>query len=341
MPRVRPALRRRYPRAVLHGPRAYANVAAAVTGFAIEPNTRIGRYRVIRSLGRGGMAGVYEVEDDAGRRFALKSPIVDVNAAGEVTRRFAREANALCLLDHPNLVAAVDVFVEAGYLFLVMEKVEGPTLGQVITRDPPAARPGAKPGSEPPKHALSPRRALVTARQILDGAGHAHTRHLVHRDLKPDNILLLDMGGWERVKIIDFGIVKLVGDAASAFGASALTNTGLVVGTPAYMAPEQALGRQIDARTDLYAVGVMLFEMLTGRLPFYDADPLRLMAMHAKTRVPKLEDATGRAAWATPEMCGLVAGALIKDPKLRFPSADVMIQALDDAFYSIDHLELP
>src|SRR5215467_6909603 len=162
---------------------AYANVAA-VTGPVIDPDTRIGRYRVIRSLGRGGMAGVYEVEDPAGQRFALKAPIVDVNPSGDVTRRFAREANALRLLDHPNLVAAVDVFVEAGYLFLVMEKVEGPTLAQRMSGD---ASVGGKPG----RVALAPRRALVTARQILDGAGHAHARHLVHRDLKPDNVLLL------------------------------------------------------------------------------------------------------------------------------------------------------
>ncbi|HMG21427.1 MAG TPA: serine/threonine-protein kinase [Kofleriaceae bacterium] len=301
-------------------------------GPVIEPNTWIGRYRVIRSLGRGGMAGVYEVEDPDGKRFALKAPIVDVNASGDVTRRFAREANALRLLDHPNLVAAIDVFVDSGYLFLVMEKVEGPTLGQLLNRDAP-------PGARPVKTALSPRRALVTARQILDGAGHAHARHLVHRDIKPDNILLLDMGGWERVKIIDFGIVKLVGDAAAAFGASALTNTGLVVGTPAYMAPEQALGRPIDARTDVYAVGVILFEMLTGRLPFFDHDPLKLMAMHVKNRVPRIDDVAQRAVWATSEMCALVDGALIKDPARRFPSAEVMIQALDDAFYSIDHLD--
>jgi eukaryotic-like serine/threonine-protein kinase len=310
---------------------AYANVAAAVNGPVIEPNTRIGRYRVIRSLGRGGMAGVFEVEDPDGHRFALKAPIVDVNASGDVTRRFAREANALRLLDHPNLVAAVDVFVEAGYLFLVMEKVEGPTLAQRMSGD---AATGGKPG----RIALAPRRALVTARQILDGAGHAHARHLVHRDLKPDNVLLLDMGGWERIKIIDFGIVKLVGDAAAAFGASALTNTGLVVGTPAYMAPEQALGRQIDARTDLYAIGVMLFEMLTGRLPYHDPDPLRLMAMHAKSKVPKLDAVTQGAVWATPEVCALIAGALIKDPAHRFASAAAMIEALDTAFYSIDHL---
>jgi eukaryotic-like serine/threonine-protein kinase len=303
-----------------------------VSSLAIEPNTRIGRYRVIRSLGRGGMAGVFEVEDPDGQRFALKAPIVDVNASGDVTRRFAREANALRLLDHPNLVAAVDVFVEAGYLFLVMEKVEGPTLGHVLSREPAG-------GGRPGRGVLGPRRALVTARQILDGAGHAHARHLVHRDLKPDNILLLDMGGWERVKIIDFGIVKLVGDAAAAFGASALTNTGLVVGTPAYMAPEQALGRQIDARTDLYAIGVILFEMLTGRLPFLHDDPLKLMAMHVKSRLPKLDDVTQQAEWVTPEMCALVDGALIKDPAHRFPNAEVMIQALDDAFYSIDHID--
>ena len=302
-----------------------------MTGLAIEPNTRIGRYRVIKSLGRGGMAGVYEVEDGDGRRYALKAPIADVNGTGAVTRRFAREANALRLLDHPNLVAAVDVFVEAGFLFLVMEKVEGPTLGQVLGRPLPV-------GGKPMKQPLAPRRALVTARQLLEGVGHAHAQQLVHRDLKPENILLLDMGGWERVKIIDFGIVKLLGDAAGAYGAAALTNAGLVVGTPAYMSPEQALGREIDTRTDLYAAGVILFEMLTGRLPFHDPDPLKLMGMHAKAPVPRLDQFTQRAAWATPALCALIAGALIKDPAHRFRSAHDMIAVLDEAFYSIDHL---
>src|SRR5262245_59086066 len=290
------------------------------------------------------MAGVYEVEDDAGQRFALKSPLVDVNASGDVTRRFAREANALRLLDHPNLVAAIDVFVEAGYLFLVMEKVEGATLTQALMPAPPPTerRPPSGERRTPPKPgtrtAFAPRRALVTARQILDGVGHAHARNVVHRDLKPDNILLIDMGGWERVKIIDFGIVKLLGDAAAAYGASALTNAGLVVGTPAYMAPEQALGRHIDARTDLYAVGVLLFEMLTGRLPFHDPDPLRLMALHAKAPVPRIDHVARDAPWATPEVCVLVEGALIKDPAHRLPSAEVVIAALDDALYSLDHL---
>jgi eukaryotic-like serine/threonine-protein kinase len=302
-----------------------------VSGLAIEPNSRIGRYRVIRSLGRGGMAGVYEVENEAGQRYALKAPIVDVNASGDVTRRFAREANALRLLDHPNLVAAVDVFVEAGFLFLVMEKVEGNTLGQAMSLASPS-------GGKPVRVPLAPRRALITARQILDGVGHAHAHNLVHRDLKPDNILLLNMGGWERVKIIDFGIVKLLGDAAAAFGAAALTNTGLVVGTPAYMAPEQAMGRAVDPRTDLYAAGVILFEMLAGRLPFHDPDPLKLMTMHVRAPVPRIDEVTGFPAWATPQVCALVEGALVKEPTSRFPTASAMMAALDDAFYSIDHL---
>jgi serine/threonine-protein kinase len=279
----------------------------------LAPGTQVGRYRVIGPLGRGGMGGVYEVEAD-GARFALKAPLVDVSSAGDVTRRFAREANALRLLEHPNLVAAVDVFVEAGALYLVMEKV----VGRPFDRRPGSAR-----------------RALVLIRQLLDGIGHAHRHGIVHRDLKPENALLVDMGGWDRVKIIDFGLAKLIGDAAHAFGAAALTRTGLVFGTPAYMAPEQALGRLIDARADLYAVGVMLYELLAGRVPFDDPDPLVVVRLHAKAPVPPLD---ARAAWCTPAMIALVDGALAKDPARRFPSADAMTAALDAAFASIDHV---
>ena len=284
---------------------------------APEPGTRIGRYRVVAPLGRGGMGGVYEVEDELGARFALKAPLVDVSAVGEVTRRFAREANALRMLDHPNLVAAVDVFVEAGALFLVMEKVIGRTLGH-------AAR--------------APRQALVLVRQMLEGIGHAHALGIVHRDLKPENMILVDMGGWERVKIIDFGLVKLVGDAAQAFGATALTRTGLAFGTPAYMAPEQALGRQIDARVDLYAAGVILFELLAGRVPFDDPDPMVVMRLHVKVAPPRLDDLVDGAPWCTPAVLAVIDGALRKEAAPRFASASAMVAALDVAFASIDHL---
>ncbi|MCX5744596.1 MAG: serine/threonine-protein kinase, partial [Proteobacteria bacterium] len=185
--------------------------------MALEPGARVGRYRVVETIGRGGMGGVFHVVDDAGKSYALKAPIVDVGGNGEVTRRFAREANAMRMLEHPNLVAASDVFVEDGTLYLVMERVVGRTLAAAITAG------------------LTPRQTLVFVRQLLDGVGHAHGVGFVHRDLKPENTLLADQGGWERVKIIDFGLVKLIGDAAAAFGSSALTRTGLVYGTPAYM----------------------------------------------------------------------------------------------------------
>lgn len=287
---------------------------------AFEPGVRIGRYRVVDKIGRGGMGGVFEVEDETGARFALKSPVMDVPGA-DVTRRFAREANALRMLDHENLVAAVDVFVEAGHLFLVMEKVAGRTLRGVLEDG-----------------ALPPRRALVLARQLLAGVGHAHAQGLVHRDLKPENILLVDMGGWDRVKIIDFGLVKLVGDVAAAVGAAALTRTGIVFGTPAYMAPEQGLGRAVDGRADLYAVGVILYEMLVGRPLFQETDPMKMMRLHIKAPPPRLDDILGRPAWCTPQLVVLVDGALAKDPAARFANASGMIAALDDAFGSLDRV---
>ena len=284
----------------------------------IAPGTRIGRYRVIAILGRGGMGGVMEVEDDAGARFALKVPVQDLEGI-DVTRRFAREANVLRLLDHPNLVSAVDVFSEAGKLYLVMEKVTGEPLSRALDFGP-----------------LHPRRAIVLTRQALAGIGHAHGQGMIHRDLKPDNILLVDMGGWERVKIIDFGIVKFMSDVAAAFGAEALTSTGLVFGTPRYMAPEQALGRAVDPRADLYALGVILFEMLVGRPPFEADDPVAMLKAHVKTPTPSLYAATGNAPWCTPQLVALVEGALAKEPDRRFASAEVMTAVLDEAFRSLE-----
>jgi serine/threonine protein kinase len=284
----------------------------------IEPGTRVGRYRVVGSLGRGGMGGVLEVEDDAGARYALKVPVQDIEGI-DVTARFAREANVLRLLDHPNLVAAVDVFSENGRLFLVMEKVVGEPLSKAIDFGP-----------------VDPRRALVLTRQTLAGVGHAHAQGLIHRDLKPDNILLVDMGGWDRVKIIDFGIVKLMDDVAAAHGAAALTSTGLVFGTPRYMAPEQALGRKLDQRADLYAIGIILYELLSGRAPFESKDPMAMLKMQVKAPPPPLHMVTGDPPWCTRELVRLVEVTLAKEPARRYETAEAMTAALDDAFRSLE-----
>jgi serine/threonine-protein kinase len=281
----------------------------------------LGRYRLVAPLGRGGMGGVWEVEADDGTRYALKSPASGMVSAADAAKRFAREVNAVRMLDHPNLVAAVEVFVEAGYLFLVMEKVIGVTLSKLIAKGP-----------------VPPRRALVLARQLLEGIGHAHGHGLVHRDLKPDNIMIVDMGGWERAKIVDFGVVKLIGDAEAAMGGGKLTSTGLVFGTPAYMAPEQALGRTVDGRADLYALATILFEMLTGRVPFDNPDPMMQMRMQVKAPPPRLDMLVKREPWCTPQLIALVDAALSKEPDQRFRDAATMTAALDDAFLSIDHV---
>jgi len=286
---------------------------------ALEPGKQLGRYRVLQAIGRGGMGGVWDVEDDEGNHYALKAPAGGMTA--DAAKRFAREVNAVRMLDHPNLVAAVDVFAEGGYLFLVMEKVVGKNLTAALAEGP-----------------FQPRRALVIARQILEGVGHAHAQGLVHRDLKPDNVMLVDMGGWERAKIVDFGVVKLIGDAESAMGGGKLTSTGLVFGTPAYMAPEQAMGRPLDGRADLYAVATLLFEMLTGRVPFDHQDPMMQMRMQVKAPPPRLDMLAKNAPWCTPELVMFIEGGLAKNPDHRFASAEAMIAALDQAFVSLDNV---
>jgi serine/threonine-protein kinase len=288
------------------------------------PGTVIGRYTVVAPIGRGGQGGVWEVTDASGQRYALKSPAGDLESGSVSNQRFAREVNALRLLDHPNLVSAHDAFVDKGTLYLVMERVAG----QPLT-DPIAAGP------------LAPRRALVIARQVLAGLGHAHDQGITHRDLKPDNILLVqakakDGGTWEQAKLVDFGLAKLVGELAGLFGASKLTRTGTVTGTPLYMPPEAALGKEVDARADLYQLGVILFEMLAGRPPFADPDPVMVMRMHCKAPLPRLDEVVGGAPWCTPQVMVLVEGALSKDPDSRFPSAEAMTAVLDDAFRSLD-----
>ena len=292
-----------------------------VTALAFEPGTRLGRYRLVTPLGQGGMGGVWEVEDDAGNRYALKCPAMGMTPDPALLKRFAREANALRMIEHPNLVAAIDVFAEAGGLYLVMECVNGENLTKAIDRGP-----------------LQPRRALVLARQLLEGLAHAHANGMIHRDLKPDNVMLVEMGGWERAKIVDWGLVKLIGDAEALMGGDKLTRTGLVQGTPRYMAPEQALGRLVDGRVDLYALGLILFEMLTRRVPFEHDDPVTMMRMQVKQPAPRLDEVVPGAPWCTSQVVALVAGALAKQPDERFASATVMMRAVDAAFVSLDHV---
>jgi eukaryotic-like serine/threonine-protein kinase len=285
-----------------------------------------GRYRIVRQLGHGAMGAVYEaVHLPTGRAVALKTLLPDLPNASEIAGRFRREALAANLLDHPNIIEMLDLGQEGGQLYMVMELVRGRSLRDVLDGG-----------------ALGVRRSLVLARQILDGVGHAHAHGVVHRDLKPENVALVKEGEagaeYEMVKLLDFGLVKLLDDAAVERGSEKLSRTGIVFGTPAYMAPEQALGRPVDGRTDLYAVGIMLFEMLLGRRPFVADDPMAILRLHISAPVPTLREAGAPAAWCTPPLEALVQGALRKTPAERFASAEAMRDALDAAFVSLDHL---
>jgi serine/threonine-protein kinase len=289
----------------------------------IEPGRSVGGYVVRGVLGHGGMGAVYEVEAADGARRALKVALPVLDDGGQAARRLAREGNALALLDHPNIVASIDRVVDGGRLYLVMELVRGPSLRVLVAGG-----------------LLPPRRALVLARQILDGVEHAHARGVIHRDLKPDNAIVTAAGAahdpYDRVKLLDFGLVRLLDDAAALVGADRLTRSGVTFGTPAYMAPEAALGRPVDGRADLYAIDVILFELLAGRPPFAGADALALLRAHVSTAPPRLADVVGPAARCTPALEALLGGALVKAPRDRFATAAAMRACLDDAFASLD-----
>ncbi len=293
------------------------------TSELLASGQAIAGYVVRAVLGQGGMGAVYEVEAPDGARRAMKVALPDLADTGQTARRLAREGNALQLLDHPNIVSAIDQVVDGGRLSLVMELVPGRSLARLLLAG-----------------ALAPRRALVMARQILDGVEHAHGRGVVHRDLKPDNVIVTAAGApddpYDLVKLLDFGLVKLLDDAATLIGGAQLTRTGIASGTPAYMAPECALGRKVDGRADLYAIGVILFEMLTGRTPFVGADALAVVRAAVSTPAPRLAEVAGPGPWWTPALEALVGGALAKRPDERFASAAVMRACLDDAFVSLD-----
>jgi eukaryotic-like serine/threonine-protein kinase len=290
----------------------------------LEPGFVVaGKYRILGLLGQGGMASVFAARDVAsGATVALKVLLPELAQVSESVARFRREASMGILLDHPHLVKVFDVGAfESGGLFLAMEVVHGPSLGDLIDAG-----------------ALGARRSLVLARQVLDALAYGHAFGIVHRDLKPDNVMVVTAGElgrtYEVVKVCDLGLVKLLGDAAEAMGAEKLTRTGIVFGTPAYMAPEQALGRAVDGRADLYALGVILFEALTGRRPFPGNDPMNVMRRHISEPPPALASAMGGKV--TPALEDLVARALRKRPEERFPDAAAMTAALDAAFLSLE-----
>jgi serine/threonine-protein kinase len=223
-------------------------------GESLVGTVLAGRYRIERLLGSGGMGSVYRAEHVLMRKAcAVKVLHREMTQVKEVVARFEREAVAAARIEHPNVAAATDFGqLENGSFYLVLEFIEGKSLARLIYEN----------------GALAEERALIITRQIADALAAAHAAGIVHRDLKPDNVMLVAKdGGSDFVKVLDFGIAKVNVEGASATQ-QALTRLNTVMGTPEYMAPEQARGEAVDQRADLYTLGVILYEMLSGTSPF-------------------------------------------------------------------------
>ncbi|HEY3494252.1 MAG TPA: serine/threonine-protein kinase [Polyangiaceae bacterium] len=267
-----------------------------------------GRYRVLGHLGSGGMGAVYRAEHVHMRKtVALKVLHAELCRVNEVVARFEREAIAAGHIDHPNVVAASDFGkLEDGSFYLVLEYVDGRSLRSLLEQGP-----------------LPHARSVEIARQTALALRAAHALGIVHRDLKPDNVMLVpEPGGGDRVKVLDFGIARVT-IPGSAPDATNLTRVGVIMGTVAYMSPEQATGQEVDGRTDLYALGVMLYEMISGRQPFEAELPSQVLARQLVEKPPPLPAGT------PPALSALVLALMEKGAADRPESADAVLERLN------------
>ncbi|MFI8088842.1 protein kinase [Streptomyces sp. NPDC086080] len=265
-----------------------------------------GRYQLRDLLGQGGMASVYLAYDSVlDRQVAIKTLHTELGREQAFRERFRREAQSVAKLTHTNIVSVFDTGEDdvdgMTTPYIVMEYVEGRPLGSVLDED--TRQQGAMPADK----------ALKITADVLAALEISHEMGLVHRDIKPGNVMMTKRGV---VKVMDFGIAR-----AMQSGVTSMTQTGMVVGTPQYLSPEQALGRGVDARSDLYSVGIMLFQLVTGRLPFDADSPLAIAYAHVQEE-PPVASSINRSL--PPAVDALIARALKKNPNERFPSAEAM-----------------
>jgi serine/threonine protein kinase len=261
---------------------------------------RLGQYEIGRLIGRGGMAVVYRARQvSMDREVAVKIIKTDLAADAKFVERFRREAHLVALLSHPHILKVFDYGQQGQVLYLVMELLRGGNLSSVIAKGP-----------------MPVSLSVKILGQIASALDYAHQKGLIHRDLKPENVLFDETGN---AFLSDFGLAKLLGSQ------SFQTQTGAVMGTPAYMSPEQWRGTDVDARADIYALGILTFEMLTGQLPFNADTPFAFMHMHANEPPPSILE---RNAALPPAMSQIIRKALAKDPNERYQSAGALAEAV-------------
>jgi eukaryotic-like serine/threonine-protein kinase len=269
-----------------------------------------GRYRVLAKLGQGGMGSVYRVEHLAmGKQAAMKLLHPALTQDVEIGRRFRREAEAVSRLSHPNTVAVFDFGDSKGFMYLVMELIKGEDLGAIIRRDGPMP--------------FDRVRSILV--QICDALSEAHEAGVVHRDLKPENLLVTRArDGHDVLKVLDFGLAKL----RDSEELNQVTARGSLVGTPFYMSPEQIRGEDLDARSDLYSLGAVMYRLLTGEHPFTGSTPVAVLTQHLTEELDKPSERRPDLG-ITPQVDKLVMKAMARDREKRWPSADDLRAAIE------------
>ena len=274
----------------------------------MSPQQQLGKYRLLEILGSGGFATVYKAENmNLGNEVALKVMNAHLFQDEPTVARFKQEARFSVQLDHPNIVRVLDLEEANGQLFIVMEYVTGISLSRLLATN------GLLPLDQ----------VVAIMKQIAAALDHAHSRRLVHRDVKPSNVLVRPDGV---VKLTDFGIVKAV-------EGTKITQTGTTIGTPAYMSPEQTVGTPVDHRSDLYSLGVVLYEMITGKVPFDGDTPVAIGYKHVHEPPPLASTLHPRARG---RLETILNQALAKKPEDRFQSGAEMVQALAQAVQELE-----
>ncbi len=296
----------------LNGPPTESGAVRANGDDGFAPGTSIlGHYTVVRQLGRGGMGTVYLARDDvSAQEVAVKVLPGALGREKDIRDRFIQEARALAAMDHPNIVPLVTFSQEGEDRFLVMKYIAGEPLDARLRRN----------------RVLAPDECKVVLRAILAGLGYAHAHGVVHRDVKPSNVIIegdLDANASHRIFLVDFGIAKKEQDGQK------LTQTGMLMGTPQYMSPEQISGHAVDGRSDLYAAGLVLFEMLCGRPPFDGDKTFQVLRAHVEAPVP--DPVALRGSAIPQDLVHLTHLLLAKDPSHRPMNANAAIALLDDA----------
>ena len=263
----------------------------------------VGNYKIEAKLGEGGMGAVYKgVDTMLDREVAIKALRPELASQTSVVERFRSEAVTLAKLNHPNIAALYTMFRQGEELYMVLEFVRGETLDTIMQR----------------RAALPAEEAIPVFCQVLDGIDHAHELGVVHRDIKPANIMLTENG---KLKVLDFGIARLLGSAR-------MTRAGNIIGTLEYMAPEQVKGQETDGRSDIYALGMMLYEMLTGQLPFQTENEFELMMLQTETMPPSPREINPNIPVEVEEA---IMRAIQKNPNDRFQTAGDMRDLLLEA----------